>query len=384
MKVCIARNAEARTNASLARVSDALCGQVDSICLLTRNRYIDGGIGVRKTTYVVCNKEIDNYEITLRSNPGKGLTNVFQLLLFQAIVFFWLFRNRGKYDIIHAFDLDVGLPAYLLSKLIPKKYVYHVADFYVDSRKYVPAKLKNMIRKIEYKVINNAVSTIVCTEERIKQIEGSKPKNITVIHNTPFVAQESLDTSLGCTEAPPLKNRIIFTYVGGLGESRFIRSAIEVIKDYPQILLNLAGMGTLSSYVEGMSLKHPNINYYGMLSYTDSIALYNKTDFIFAIYDPTVPNHQFSAPNKIYEAMMLGKPIVVAKNTGMDKIVNDNQMGYVILYSQESFREFIDNLIHHKLDWEKLGKNARDAYGKYSWAKMKTRLIGLYEQISEN
>ena len=34
MKVCISRNTEARTNAAIARISDALYNEVDSICIL--------------------------------------------------------------------------------------------------------------------------------------------------------------------------------------------------------------------------------------------------------------------------------------------------------------------------------------------------------------
>ncbi|WP_031514127.1 glycosyltransferase [Desulfofalx alkaliphila] len=382
MKVCISRNAEARTNAALARVSDALCNELDSVCILSRNRYSGKTKGIKKKNYAIADKIIDNYEINLKSTPGKGITNIIQLIAFQIIVFIWFLRNKDKYDIIHAFDLDVGLPVLLISKIIKKGYVYHIADFYVDSRSALPSKLKPFIRRIEFKVINNAISTIVCTEDRIKQIEGSNPKNLTVIHNTPIVSDELIDDMFKTKKEDTHKQKVVFTYVGGLGKSRFIKSALEVIKDYPQIILNIAGMGTLSNYVEDMSRKYSNINYYGMIDYTEALRLYSKTDFMFALYDPGIPNHKFSAPNKAYEAMMLGKPIIVARNSGIDRIVNDNKMGYVIDYSEESFKELLNRIISRSLDWEELGKNAKVAYNNYSWAEMKKRLIELYKHIT--
>lgn len=382
MKVCISRNAEARTNAALARVSDALCNEYDSVCLLTRNRYTDKKKSIKKYKYSIANKQIDNYEISIKSTPGIGMINIFQLICFQSMAFIWFLRNRGKYDIIHAFDLDVGLPAFFISKVTKKKYIYHIADFYVDSRDNLPSKLKPFIRKIEYMVINNAISTIVCTEDRIRQIEGSKPKNIAVIHNTPVISNELIDNVTGNIEQHPAEDEIVFTYIGGLGENRFIKSALNIIKDYPQITLNIAGMGTLTDFVEDMSYKYPNINYFGMLEYTEALKLYSKTDFMFALYNPEIPNHKFSAPNKVYEAMLLGKPIIVAKNTGIDVIVNDNKMGYVIDYSEVDFRKLLVEIISSEYsNWEELGKNAKIAYDRYSWSKMKNRLVELYKHI---
>ena len=256
MKVCISRNAEARTNAAIARVTDALYKEVDSVCILSRNRFSEKERGIKKKQYYIGDNTVDNYEINIKSTPGKGLINIFQLLFFQIRAFFWFFGNREKYDLIHAFDLDVGLPALLISKITKKKYIYHIADFYIDSHSNLPKMLKPIIKRLEFMVINNATATIICTEERIKQIEGSKPKNLTVIHNTPMVTKEFINDLTDGEKSDNSKQQIIFTYVGALAKSRFIESAVEVIKDYPEIVLNIAGMGALSEYVESMSNKY--------------------------------------------------------------------------------------------------------------------------------
>lgn len=57
-----------------------------------------------------------------------------------------------------------------------------------------------------------------------------------------------------------------------------------------------------------------------------------------AIYDPKVPNHRYAAPNKFYEALMLGKPIVMAKNTGFDEIIEENNIGCLIEYSKSGLK----------------------------------------------
>ncbi len=378
MKVCIARNAEARTNADIARVADALNGKADAICLLTRNRNKIKGTRIKKIGYYINDTKILNYEINIKSELGKGLSNIFQLFFFQTVLFWWLLKNRDKYDFIHAFDLDVGLPVFLLSKLIKRKYVYHILDFYSDSRSALPVFLRSTIRKIEYIVINNAEATIICTEDRINQIRGSNPKKLVVIHNTPSISVEIKKLLEEKSVTKEDEESIVFTYVGALSNTRFIEEAIEVIKEYPKITLNLAGMGKLTDHVKAMSSKYKNINYYGVISYIDAIKLYLKTDFMFAIYNPDIPNHKYSAPNKVYEAMLLGKPIIVAKGTGIDRIVVDNNMGLVINYSKEDFEDVIRSIIEKRIDGRELGENASSAYNKYSWEEMKNRLIKVY------
>src|SRR5699024_9136543 len=126
-----------------------------------------------------------NYEIQLNTEMGKGIKNVFNLLLYQIIVFLHLFKNRKKIDIIHAFDLDAGLPTVLIKLMLNKKVVYHIADFYVDSRTGIPNILKKYVKKLEYYIISKSEVTIICIEERKNQIKNSNPNKLYVIHNSP-------------------------------------------------------------------------------------------------------------------------------------------------------------------------------------------------------
>lgn len=378
MRVCIIRNAESKTNAAIFRVIDALLDSGNQCLLLTRSRY-NKDKGILKKEHNHNGHSVDNYEINIKVKAGRGLLNIFQLIYYQFIVFMWIMKNNNKYDIIHSFDLDSGLPVLLASKISKKKYVYHIADFYVDSRGGIPKTLKKFTRKLEYKVIENAETTIICTEERKEQIKGSKPKKLVVVHNTPSInISNEKETSVESIGKEDNKN-LTFTYVGGLSEKRFIKSIIDVFKEHPQFNLELAGMGNLSDYAKQASEEYGNINYYGMISYEEALEMYSKCDVMFAIYDPSVPNHRYSAPNKVYEAMINGKPIIVAKNTSVDDIVRRENMGFVIKYNREAFEEVLYIISKDKSILKKYGQNALKAYNKYSWEEMKKRLINIYE-----
>ena len=61
-------------------------------------------------------------------------------------------------------------------KITKKKYIYHIADFYVDSRGSIPNVLRTIVKNLEYIAIANAETTIICTDERRQQIKDSKLK----------------------------------------------------------------------------------------------------------------------------------------------------------------------------------------------------------------
>ncbi len=62
------------------------------------------------------------------------------------------------------------------------------------------------------------------------------------------------------------------------------------------------------------------------------------------MYCTTNPNHIFAAPNKYYEAMLLGKPIITTKGTIVGNKVLNYDIGFVIDETIESFKNLLDSL----------------------------------------
>lgn len=103
-----------------------------------------------------------------------------------------------------------------------------------------------------------------------------------------------------------------------------------------------------------------------------------------AIYDPTVPNHYYAAPNKFYESLALGKPLIMARNTGMASVVAQNGLGEVIDYNEASLNQALDRLIADKSGFPELAQRAKTLYREqYSWPKMEDKIVKLYNDIEE-
>ncbi|MFD2131640.1 hypothetical protein ACFSKI_10510 [Pseudogracilibacillus auburnensis] len=122
MRVCIIRNAEASSNAGLFRIIDALMDIEAKPLTLTRSRFSKSKSGkfIYKP-FKYQEQSIPNYELQFKTDFGRGIRNIFQLVLFQFFTILWLLKNRKKFDVIHAFDLDSGIPALICSILTKKK-----------------------------------------------------------------------------------------------------------------------------------------------------------------------------------------------------------------------------------------------------------------------
>lgn len=313
--------------------------------------------------------------IGLRGQFAGGIKkNLKGLLKFQHFIYRWLVEHKNEYDVIHAYDLDTGFTAQKAAYKTKKVFVYDIPDYYSNGHGYTGI-IRRISNKIENGVIDKAFSTIICSEERKEEIKGSHPKNLYVIHNTPNMPIQ------------PIKNehhgRIRFAYIGVFGTTRFLKEMTEFVAQRKDIELHIGGYGAnMEFYFEKMAQKYENITFYGRIPYSKTIEIERNCDILPVIYDPSLLNHKFAAPNKFYEALALGKPIIMAKGTGMSTIVEQYDLGETIEYTIESLEKAVNRLIDRKDKWKEIGEREQNLYRtSYSWDEMKKRIHKLYDSI---
>jgi glycosyltransferase involved in cell wall biosynthesis len=164
---------------------------------------------------------------------------------------------------------------------------------------------------------------------------------------------------------------------------RGLLQMLDVLQRHPDWTLDLAGFGgdqeRILASVAGMA----NVRWHGRVPYEQALQLSAAAEALFATYDPAIPNHRYASPNKLFEAMMLGKPVVVCAHTNMDRIVARVDCGMVIPYDDIPALEAALRLLASDAALRRrLGENARRAYEEtYSWGRMQTRLQALYASL---
>jgi glycosyltransferase involved in cell wall biosynthesis len=319
--------------------------------------------------------------LSVHAEFGRGLSNIRHQFRWQLTLLKWLVEHRRNYQIIHACDFDTVLPALLCKAFFRKKVVYDIFDFYAEMLRATPASVVTLIRKIDFKAINQVDAVILADDSRFRQIEGSKPKVVEVVYNT---TEDVLsDLTLDRThENAPFSLQI--TYVGNIQEERGLLILLDVLKDHSDWSLDLAGFGGDEALIQSEARKLPNVTWRGRVSYEEGLQLSHNADVLFATYDPDVPNNRYASPNKMFEAMMLGKPIIVAYGTNMDRIIQNEDCGLIVEYgSRQDLEASLSKLDDESHLRQRLGENARKAFEKeYNWESMKRRLLKLYGEIA--
>lgn len=316
--------------------------------------------------------------IGLKGQFGGGVKkNLVSLLRFQLFIYKWLKSNREKYDVVHAYDLDTGLISHIVTKKLQKLFIYDIADYYSNGHGYTGI-LCSICNYIENQVIDKAFAVIICTEERKNEIKGTHPKRLYVIHNTPDILVEPYEMSE--------HNRVRLAYIGIFGKTRFLTQLTEFVAYRSDLELHIGGFGgNMEPYFEKMAREHDNIVYYGRTPYNKTIEIEKKCDILPIIYDPALLNHVYAAPNKFYEALALGKPMIMAKGTGMSSVVEEYGIGETIEYTVESLEQAIKRLIDKKESWSVIGKKEQELYEiVYSWREMERRINKLYSEIADH
>jgi glycosyltransferase involved in cell wall biosynthesis len=321
------------------------------------------------------------HRLQIPASYGRGLANLIPLLRWEWGLLRWLYSHRNNFDTIHACDFDTVLPACIIKTLMGKRVVYDIFDFYADHLRATPGWIKSLIRKVDLHIIGRVDGVILVDEIRRAQIAGSHPKRLAVIYNVP---QDVFGLGQKAERSPARAQKLHIAFVGLLQHERGIFQLLDVMRKHPEWALDLAGFGGDAEQVEAYALHSRNIRFLGRIEYEQALQLYRETDVIVATYDPTIANHKYASPNKLFEAMMLAKPIVVAGATGMDEIVTQERCGLVVNYGDiDSLDKALSQLEADPVLRKRLGLAGRAAYEqRYSWAEQRARLILFYSQLS--
>ncbi len=298
---------------------------------------------------------------------GLGLKGIGKLLGFWHFLRREMKRmDRTSLLAVHACDLDTGLPLRGLCQKYGIPLIYDIYDYYADSHA-LPGAALHYLEKQEIRCINEAHTTIICTEERREQLRLAKPQSVTVIYNSPEVAQ-----------LPHVDSVYDYAYCGNLGNGRMVKEILEAYPSHSDLKFFFAGIGTYAPLAQKLSETYDNFTFSGSLPYQKVLEAEAQSRILSAIYEPSSRNHRLCAPNKFYESLALDKPVIVCKGTGIDRIVEAEKIGRAIDYDVTAFYAALREL----LDKQDSTHAARKLYeSHYRWRDIAKRLCQIYESL---
>lgn len=322
---------------------------------------------------------------------------------FKRAIVSWV--KKFNIQVIHVHDLPlVGTALTLRSQLgIPV-----VADFHENYpealrawfawKKNPIARLKNMLfmnpsrwttieRNAVIKV-DHVIAVVDEMKDRLVDQYQVSPDKISVITNTEelgFLHQEKIQEVYAQYEG-----HFILTYSGNIGPHRGVDTVIDAmqyLKDHP-IALVIVGRGRktvmdrLKARVEDLKLAE-HVHFLGHQPFAKFFSYMSLAD-VNVIPHKSNPHTDNTVPHKLFEAMMVGKPVLVSSSAPLKRIVHTTNSGLVFQAgNSRDCGEKILELYGDRALCRQFGENGVKAtvYGDLNWETTREDLIRLYQSI---
>ena len=332
-------------------------------------------------------ESVDNYlchRFRLKA-PYGSLTVLLRLPFWELYQCYFLLKLKRKEVTIHACDFDTLLPA-LFAKFIKRtKLCYTIFDFYHDFPVNSPWFIKRTIVNVEKFALRFVDCLFMVNEDMYEEIRGAKVKEVAYIYNCP----EDYCGIKELTSRDKVTLPIKIFYAGSITSIRGLKHMIDAVREVEDVKLIIAGTGTeedVKAILDEELLISGKLEYLGWIPYKQVIEGDLNADILFYFVDPTSLNGKYSSPNKLFEAMMCGKPIIANKGSFMSKIVEEEKCGITVPFGNvDAIRDAVAKLRDDPELRQKLGRNGRNAYDRcYNWELMQKRLIEAYSKICEH
>jgi glycosyltransferase involved in cell wall biosynthesis len=178
------------------------------------------------------------------------------------------------------------------------------------------------------------------------------------------------------------KKEVVF--VGGISRIRGIRELIQALSLTPGITLNLAGgIPEIEFEKELRSLREwSSVNYLGYLD-RPAIAELMETSMAGIVTFLPVPNHIEAQPNKMFEYMAAGLPIIASDFPLWRDIIDSVDCGLLVDPEKPSeIADAINWIASNPEAAKKMGDNGRQAIKeRFNWESEQHKLFDVYRKL---
>lgn len=308
---------------------------------------------------------------------GLATSLPFQLIkyiefILKCLIYFY----KYKINVVNCHSLGL-LPIGFLAKLFLNTKLIYDAHELETERNGLFGIRKILSKFIERRLINRVDLTIVVgdmiADHYANEYSIVRP---TVVLNAPYKVSikksDLLRQELGIE-----KNKEIYLYQGMLTEGRGIElilsafSSGEINKDKVVVFM---GYGSFDTLISDYALKNENIYLANAVS-PDVVLNYTASaNYGVSLIEPICLSYRYCLPNKLFEYLMVGIPVIVSNLPEMRKVIEHSKSGYIL----EEFS--VDALVQVINSSSTLDSN-QIVSEKYTWDYQELVMLKSYKEL---
>lgn len=305
------------------------------------------------------------------------------------------FLQSRNIDVLHVHDLPLAWTCSCAGSRKGVPVVLDMHEVYPDLVRFMrpevehgswnPARWTAGYEEECLRLVDRIIVTVQESRQRLLRM-GLEQGKTRVVMNT-----EEIRNMASCGEfnSPVPRSKCIVTYVGAFGEVRGLEQLIHAVHrlctGIPEIHLLLVGGGynepELKALVERLHMQH-RVTITGWVPFRQIPDLIELSD-ICVVPHLKNPFTDTTVPHKLFQYMLLGKPVIVSDADPLVRIISECECGLVFPSGDaERLAGIIDWLASNREERRRLGENGRmAALDRYHWEKDEEKLLDLYREL---
>jgi len=334
-----------------------------------------------------------------RANAVMGFPAFFNPLWIRAI---GQTARRCGAGVLIVRDLPLALTALLVARARKIPLILDLAENYpamiqdlwsTDQFRFRNLLVRNprLVHLVERISVRQADHILVVVDESKERLIGMgvPASKITVVMNTPAgerVKGEDVDAKPSIDRS---QDELVLVYLGMLEVPRGLGTVIQAVREVrhlrPRVRLVVMGSGRDERYFREEARRigvSDRVEFRGWVEHDEALACVSRCDV------GLVPHHvteswQTTIPNKLFDYMSMGKPVIVSNARPTDRIVTSERCGVVFRDRDarglaEAIVSFADRGVR-----EEYGRRGRNAVRcTYNWETDERRLLGAVRQVA--
>ncbi len=229
------------------------------------------------------------------------------------------------------------------------------------------------IRKIISKIMEAALMPfvdeliVVCQSIADWYQKRYKLKKVHVIRNIPFYKElNSFKSNILKEKFKIGENETLFLYHGILEKGR----GLEILKDAFKSVesdkhLVIMGYGNLEDKIKSWALDYSNIHFHQAVGCEEVLKYASSADVGIALFQNTCLSYYYSLPNKLFEFLLSGIPVMVTDFPEMTAVIDEYDMGWRLHEDSEKIIKVINSISPEELLIKK--ENVKKNNKHYDW-----------------
>jgi glycosyltransferase involved in cell wall biosynthesis len=170
---------------------------------------------------------------------------------------------------------------------------------------------------------------------------------------------------------------------GTLYRRRGLAQLLHAVSAVPEARIVSAGWA-YDDFATDVFLRHPQVDFHGIVTADRALRLAAGCDAVFCYYEPASVNNRFASPNKVYDALAVGRPVIINSEVGLAAWVERERLGYSFPYEDRSrLIGGVRDLAQRRHTLAEDAQRLRAVFeSRYTWQLMEKQLEELYGALA--